>query len=64
MCFKNKKALSKVNELGIEISFPINNFDKTFKNIKPLKTFEIDIQLLKNNKEKYIFEWDPINALK
>lgn len=43
------------NELGIEISFPINTFDKTF---------EIDIQLLKNNKEKYIFEWDPINALK
>lgn len=54
----------KGNELGIEISFPINTFDKTFKNIKPLKTFEIDIQLLKNNKEKYIFEWDPINALK
>ena len=41
---------------------PHNNYK--LKNIKSLKTFEIDIQLLKNNKEKYIFEWDPINALK
>jgi hypothetical protein len=54
----------KSNELGTEISFPINNFNKIAKNIKPLKTFEIDIQLLKKNKEKYIFEWDPKNALK
>ena len=54
----------KGNELGTEISFPKNNFDKTFKSIKSLKTFEIDIQKLKKNKEKYIFEWDPKNALK
>lgn len=52
------------NELGTEISFPRNNFNKIFKSIKSLKTFEIDIQKLKKNKEKYIFEWDPKNALK
>jgi hypothetical protein len=52
----------KGNELGIEISFPISKFD--YKIIKPLKTFEINIQMLKENKDKYIFEFDPKKALK
>jgi hypothetical protein len=54
----------KGNELGSEITFPRKNFDKIIKNLKPLKTFEIDIEMLRKNKEKYIFEWDPKNALK
>jgi hypothetical protein len=52
------------NELGTEITFPINKFDKIIKSIKSLKTFEINIQKLKENKEKYIFEWNPKKALK
>ena len=54
----------KGNELGSEITFPRKNFDKIIKKLKPLKTFEIDIEMLRKNKEKYIFEWDPKNALK
>ena len=54
----------KGNELGIEIKFPIKNFAKTIKYIKPLNTFEIDINKLKKNKEKYIYEFDPEKALK
>jgi hypothetical protein len=54
----------KGNELGIEITFPIKKFAKTIKYIKPLNTFNIDIDKLKKNKEKYIFEWDPKEALK
>lgn len=50
------------NELGTEITFPVNKFDKN--NIKPLKTFEIDIQKLKDNKNKYIYQWNPKEALK
>jgi hypothetical protein len=56
--------LYKGNELGTEITFPINKFDKIINNIIPLKTFEIDIQKLKENKEKYIYEWNPKKALK
>ena len=52
------------NELGIEITFPIKSFIKTSKNIKSLNTYEIDINKLKKNKDKYIFEWDPKKALK
>jgi len=51
----------KSNELGIEISFPINKFDNN--NIKHLKSYSIDIQKLKKNKDKYIFEWNPKKAL-
>jgi len=54
----------KGNELGSEITFPIKTFDKMTKHIKPLKTFEINIEKLKKNKTKYICEWDPKNALK
>jgi hypothetical protein len=54
----------KGNELGSEITFPRKNFNKIMKNLKPLKTFEINIEMLRKNKEKYIFEWDPKNALK
>jgi hypothetical protein len=50
------------NELGTEITFPINNFNKN--NIKPLKTFEIDIQKLNENKNKYLYQWNPKKALK
>ncbi len=59
----DEDMMHKGSELGVEISFPRNNFDKTIKNIKPLGTFEIDIQKLKENKEKYIFEFDPKKAL-
>ena len=51
--------LYKSNELGTEISFPIN---KSY-NIKPIKTFQIDIGKLKKNKDKYIYQWDPKKAL-
>ena len=51
----------KWNELGTEITFPINKFEK---NIKQLKTFEIDIKKLIKNKNKYIYQWNPKIALK
>ena len=31
--------------------------------MKPVKTLEIDIEILRKNKENYIFEFDPKNAL-
>lgn len=51
----------KGNELGTEITIPLKDLDKIFKSVK---TFKIDINELNKNKDKYIFEWDPINALK
>jgi hypothetical protein len=54
----------KSNELGTEISFPKTLLNKTITTIKPIKTFEIDIDKLKKNKDKYIYQWDPIKALK
>jgi hypothetical protein len=51
----------KGNELGTEISFPRNKFNINI--MKPVKTLEIDIEILRKNKENYIFEFDPKNAL-
>ena len=53
----------KANELGTELSFPKKLF-KLNKNINHIKTFEIDINLLRKNRDKMIFEWDPKKALK
>lgn len=50
--------LYELNELGTEITFPINK-----NNIKPLKTLKIDIQKLRENKNKYIYQWNPKEAL-
>jgi hypothetical protein len=49
----------KSNELGTEISFPIN---KSY-DIRPIKTFRIDIEKLRKNKDKYIYQWNPKKAL-
>ena len=31
--------------------------------MKPVKTLQIDIEILRKNKENYIFEFDPKKAL-
>ena len=51
----------KANELGIEISFPKNKVNNNL--IYSLDTYEINIEKLKKNKNKYIYQWNPKNAL-
>ena len=52
------------SELGIELTFPRNDKYKLKKILMPIATFEIDIKKLQKHITDYIFEWDPINAIK
>ena len=52
------------SELGIELTFPRNDKYKLKEILMPIATFEIDIKKLQKHITDYIFEWDPINAIK
>ena len=52
------------SELGIELTFPRNDKYKLKEILIPIATFEIDIKKLQKHITDYIFEWDPINAIK
>jgi hypothetical protein len=52
------------NELGTELTIPRNDIYKIKEIVVPITTFEIDIQQLKKHISDYIFEWDPIHAIK
>ena len=55
------KTSDEYNELGTEISFPR---DSDYKNlITSIATYNINVSKLEKNRNKYIFEWDPKNAL-
>jgi hypothetical protein len=53
--------LGGVNDVGIEITFPRSvNLSSI---IKPIQTYKINTTLLKKNTNKYLFEWNPRQAL-
>ncbi len=52
---------NEFNELGTEISFPRVFNHKIL--INPIQTYKIDVNKLEKNRYKYIFQWDPKNAL-
>ena len=52
------------NELGTEFTIPRNDKYRIKDIVVPITTFEIDIQQLQKHINDYIFEWDPIHAIK
>ena len=52
------------SELGIELTFPRLIKYNLKELLMPIATFEINIKKLQKHTDKYIFEWDPINAIK
>lgn len=49
------------NELGTEISFPRNsNF---MEDLSYITTYKINVNLLNDNRNKLIYEWDPAKSL-
>lgn len=53
--------VDKYNELGTELTFS-RSFNVK-KLVKPIRTFRINANMLANNREKFIFEWNPVRAL-
>jgi len=55
-------SYDKYNELGTEISFPrSSNYTNYFS---ATESYIINISELEKNRTKFIFEWDPVKALK
>jgi len=63
MILHGNHALSD-SELGIEFTIPRNDKYKLKEIFTPVATFEINIKQLQKHTSDYIFEWDPINAVK